>query len=184
MGNGYKLAAVTRIKGTFLQTITSQDEEAKCGAEKESAFLSKKITILLVISGLKMSAQDAFAHVDLCTLWPRACMWAHSCLWQSVSPKQRPYHQVSPLRYNESHLIWRARQKSPKAMTWQHLPSQLLQKKTNYNDRSSDLHFFLTIIVQWCIFQIYWLIIFASAIRQWQTLTNPSQWSMSIRFET
>lgn len=67
MGNGYKLAAITHIKGTFLPTITSQEEETKCGAEKKELF-SAKNTILLVISGLKMSAEDAFARLDLCSL--------------------------------------------------------------------------------------------------------------------
>lgn len=41
MGNGYKLAAITRIKGTFLQTITSQEEESECGAEKKELFSAK-----------------------------------------------------------------------------------------------------------------------------------------------
>ncbi len=41
MGNGYKLAAITRIKGTFLQTITSQEEERECGAEKKELFSAK-----------------------------------------------------------------------------------------------------------------------------------------------
>lgn len=41
MGNGYKLAAITHIKGTFLQTITSQEEETKCGAEKKELFSAK-----------------------------------------------------------------------------------------------------------------------------------------------
>lgn len=67
MGNGYKLAAITYIKGMLFQTITSQEEKAKRGAEKRELF-SAQFTILLVISGLKMSAQDVFAQGDLCTL--------------------------------------------------------------------------------------------------------------------
>lgn len=60
-------AVVTYIKGALLQTITSQEEETDCAAEKKEPF-SAKFPILLVISGLKMSAQDAFAQQDLCTL--------------------------------------------------------------------------------------------------------------------
>lgn len=60
------LATLTYIKGMLLQTITSQEEETECGAEKKELF-SAKFTILLVISGLKMSARDAFAHGDLRT---------------------------------------------------------------------------------------------------------------------
>lgn len=41
MGNGYKLAAITHIKGTYLQTITSQEEETKYGAEKKALFSAK-----------------------------------------------------------------------------------------------------------------------------------------------
>lgn len=41
MGNKYKLASITHIKGTFLQTITSQEEETRW-CRKEIAFLSKK----------------------------------------------------------------------------------------------------------------------------------------------
>lgn len=67
MGNGCKSTAVTYIKGVLLQTITSQDEETVCAAEKKELF-SAKFPILLVISGLKMSAQDAFSQRDLCTL--------------------------------------------------------------------------------------------------------------------
>ena len=67
MGNGYNLAVITHIKGTLLQTITSQEAEEKYGPErkKESSFLSKNSQSFLVISGLKMSAQDAYAHGDL-----------------------------------------------------------------------------------------------------------------------
>lgn len=42
IGNMYKSAAVTYIKGTFLQAITSQVEETKYGAEKKE-LLSAKI---------------------------------------------------------------------------------------------------------------------------------------------
>lgn len=66
-GNGHEPAAITYIKGALLQTITSQEEETECAAEKKELF-SAKSPILLVISGLKMSAQDAFAQRDLCTL--------------------------------------------------------------------------------------------------------------------
>lgn len=66
MGNGYELAAITYIKGILLPVITSQGEGRKCGAEKKELF-SAKFTILLVISGLKMSAQYAFVHfLTLC----------------------------------------------------------------------------------------------------------------------
>lgn len=77
MGTGCKSAAVTYIKGALLQTITSQEEETYCAAEKKE-LLSAKFPILLVISGLKMSAQDAFAQRDLYTL----C----SSRWRSISP--------------------------------------------------------------------------------------------------
>lgn len=70
-GNGCKAAAITYIKGARLQTITSQEEETEYAAEKKELF-SAKFPILLVISGLKMSAQDAFTQRDLCTLcWCR-----------------------------------------------------------------------------------------------------------------
>lgn len=67
MGSRCTAAVVTYIKGVLLQTITSQEEETDCGAGKKEPF-SAKFSILLVISGLKMSAQDAFAQRDLCTL--------------------------------------------------------------------------------------------------------------------
>lgn len=54
-------------QGRAFATITSQEEETGCAAEKKELF-SAKFPILLVISGLKMSAQDAFAQRDLCTL--------------------------------------------------------------------------------------------------------------------
>lgn len=63
-GNGCESAATTYIKGTRLQTITSQEEETECAAEKKELF-SAKFPILLVISGLKMSAQEC-----LCTAGP------------------------------------------------------------------------------------------------------------------
>lgn len=65
MGNGYELAAITYIKGMLLPMITSQGEGTKCGAEKKELF-SANFTILLVISGLKMSAKYAVVHKDLC----------------------------------------------------------------------------------------------------------------------
>ena len=59
MGNGYKSAAVTHIKGAF---FVNDNLPRRGDGRKGRAFLSKKPppTILLVISGLKMSAQDAF----------------------------------------------------------------------------------------------------------------------------
>lgn len=42
--------------------------------QKRKSFPQQKFTILLVISGLEMSAQDAFAHVDLCAVWLCVCV--------------------------------------------------------------------------------------------------------------
>lgn len=41
MGNRYMLAALTHIKDTFLQTITSQEEQTKYGAERKLLFSAK-----------------------------------------------------------------------------------------------------------------------------------------------
>lgn len=81
------LAAITYIKGMLLQTITSQEGETKCGAEKKELF-SAKFTILLVISGLKMSAQDAFAHGDVqYVLHDSARARKYTCVYHRASPQ-------------------------------------------------------------------------------------------------
>lgn len=52
--------------------------------QKEKSSSQQNFTIPLVISGLKMSAQDAFAHVDLCTQWLYPCMWARLCIFYTT----------------------------------------------------------------------------------------------------
>lgn len=106
------LAAITYIKGMLLQTITSQEEETKCGAEKKELF-SAKFTILLVISGLKMSAQDAFAHGDVQYVLhdsARACKC--TCVCDRASPRSSTLFTVFALSDIMNHFLCEALSKN------------------------------------------------------------------------
>lgn len=60
VGNGSHWVPLAYIKGARFTKKNIYNLSGR-GAKKERASLSKKLTILLVISGLKMSAQDASA---------------------------------------------------------------------------------------------------------------------------
>lgn len=84
MGNGYRLPAITHIKGTFLQTITSQEEETKYGAEKKELFSAKN--------------HNPFSHIrpeNVCSGYLCPC---GSMLYDCVHARERAcvYDRASP----------------------------------------------------------------------------------------
>lgn len=140
--------------------------------QKRKSFSQQKITILLVISGLKMSAEDAFARVWIHVLYDNVRARKHACVYDRASPQSSTLFTASLLHDAMNHsLIWCTQRESPKShdMTAFGTAVVKIRKKKKKKRRKKLWPPFFIVIVQWCISQIYSLIMFASAIRQWQT---------------
>lgn len=101
-GLHWQLQPISRVRATGKKQTKKKKKTLpgrgrKSGAEKRKSLPQQKLTILLVISGLKMSAQDASPAErgrgnrevgrSVRTLYHSACKCTcmHLCAWQSIS---------------------------------------------------------------------------------------------------
>lgn len=107
--------------------------------QKRKSFSQQKITILLVISGLKMSAQDTSAHVDLCFM--TVCMRVSALVYMTEHlPKAVPLSQrlSSKIQWSSSYLKHSVKITESHDMTT--FTTTVFEKSCN--EKSSDLHFY------------------------------------------